>query len=54
MVPETYNPKVLANFDSYAEKFNLENAQKCCLHLEDLAHQRQQEKQKRKIIEKQK
>ncbi|MBP3389783.1 MAG: hypothetical protein J6K71_01225 [Clostridia bacterium] len=54
MVPETYNPKVLANFASYAEKFNLENAQKCCLHLEDLAHQRQQEKQKRKIIEKQK
>ena len=54
MVPETYNPKVLANFASYAEKFNLENSKKCCLHLEDLAHQRQQEKQKRKIKEKQK
>lgn len=51
MVPETFNPKVLKNFSTYAEKFGLENAQKCCLHLEDFAHQRQQEKQNRKIVQ---
>ena len=52
MVPESYNSNVLKNFLVYAQKFNLENSVNCCKHLEELAEQRQQEKEKRKTNEK--